>query len=293
MKKSKIVFTVIAFLRITSSFCQNEDMSSNEKPLKRKLKVVDASILPGAVFQRDPIGSLKDFQKINPQSTLLKENMEGYSPRGTGIIGSLVGITFNANLGFSFADKEQTNNKLAKQIRIGVSFSGIGMSNYLSKIYKKQDTTFTSSQTGQTVFADTINDRSYAMDYKSQQIRIDLSVIYKTNPAARWSVYGGIGVEAGKSINAYTDIEYNEYIISSGYSSYSYRSERILSKNSYGYAAYLPLGIDFRVGTRREFFKRLHLFYEVRPILNYTYIPKTGSVGGVGVKNGMGLRVTI
>ncbi|MDO9186080.1 MAG: hypothetical protein Q7W13_08720 [Bacteroidia bacterium] len=300
MKKTQMLFTGIACLAITASFCQNEINGQNSTIKKRKLKVVDAAIAPGMTFHVSPLGSFSDFQQINPKSVLLSENMDGYTI-SNGFMAS-AGPTFNANLGFNIANNAKTEYKSNTQLRIGITFSEISMSNNLSKTDRKRFDTLTSSQTGQMVFSDSVTYSSYTMNYKTQQLRIDVSIIYRTNPAARWSVFGGIGIEAGESIMAYTDINYSEYSTvtpanSTSGTSYSsntpYRSEQIINKNTYGYAAYLPMGLDFRIGNKREFFKQLHVFYEARPFVNYTYIPELGSINSVGIKSALGLRVTI
>ncbi len=137
------------------------------------------------------------------------------------------------------------------------------------------------------------------MTYTTQQIRVDISVIYRTNPLARWSMYGGVGIEFGSSVRASTNVYYSEYsfIESSGSSSNGsntmFRYETIANKNNIGGAAYLPLGVDFRVGKKREFFKQMHFFYEARPFLNYLNIPELGTIASVGMKSGIGLRITI
>lgn len=304
MKKIQMLFTGIACLVITASFCQNDNKTPGDKSTKKKLKVTDASFSFGGAFQKIPIGSLADFQKMNPQSVLLKENLQGYSS-SKGFSG-FNSPAFIANLGFTEANRENTNTKSLTQYRLGISFSETGISNYLHKTDRKPYDTLTSSQTGQTMYFDSVTYQNYSMNYKSQELRLDLSVIYRTNPAARWSVYGGIGVEAGVSALAYTDIDYSEHVSiqtassstpTSDNNNYnnsdSYRSERLINKNSKVLAFYLPLGIDFRVGAKKEFFKQLHLFYEARPFVNYTETPELGSLGGVGVKVGFGLRLTI
>lgn len=300
MKKTNMLFMGIACLAITTSFCQTDDKPQNEQVKKRKLKAVDAAIVPGMVFQMSPLGLFTDFQRLNPNSALLNGNMDGYTS-SNGFIGN-INPTFAANLGFSVANKARTEYRSNTQLRIGITFSEINMSNYLYKTERTRFDTITSSQTGQTAYSDSITHSSYNMNYKTQQLRIDVSLIYRTDPAARWSFFGGLGIEAGESIIAYTDISYSEYSTiesgintsgSSGGSNASFRSERMINKNGYGYSTYLPMGIDFRIGKKREFFKQLHVFYEARPFVGYTYIPELGGINTVGLKSCLGLRVTI
>lgn len=287
----------MACAAVAKAFSQNDEKGNNDKLTKRKFKIVDANILLGAEVQQSPRGSFTDFQKLNPQSTLLSANMNGYiASKGYGGMG---GPAFGASLGIARLNNE--NNKSTTEFRVGISFTGINISNSFTKTDTKPYDTLISSQTGQTVYSDSVTSHSYKMNYTSQQVKVDVSAIYRTNKAARWSLYGGIGIEAGETVMAFTDIDYTErraikpaYIISSssGNNNLS-QSERFINNNGFQFAAYLPLGIDFRVGAKKEFFKQLHLFYEARPFLSNTNIPELGSITGVGLKMGFGLRVTI
>lgn len=302
MKKSKILLTVIGYFAITAAFCQNDGPVQNDNTKKRKLKVVDAAFQVGMSLHESPVVSYLDFQKLNPESVLLDANFDGYTS-SSGFTG-FVSPAFSANLGINFLDKEKTDYKSNTQLRIGISFSELNLSSTLHKSESNRFDTLTSSQTGQVVYSDSVKDSYYNMNYKSQQLRIDVSIIYRTDPAARWSLYGGLGIEAGQSVMAYSNITYSESSktetqsnsgIYSNYSNYSstYTTERLNNKNSYGYAAYIPMGIDFRVGNKRAFFKQLHFYYEARPFINYTNIPELGNTSSVGLKSGLGIRVTI
>jgi hypothetical protein len=76
----------------------------------------------------------------------------------------------------------------------------------------------------------------------------------------------------------------------SGYG--NYESERFNNQTSFGLLAYLPLGLDFRLGKNQEFWKRLHLFYEISPGLNMTFIPELNTATNIAIRNGLGLRVS-
>ena len=72
-----------------------------------------------------------------------------------------------------------------------------------------------------------------------------------------------------------------------------YETELIKLKPQMGCSVYVPMGVDFCLGKKREFFKRLHLFGETKPCLNYTRISelKRNSITA-GIKGGIGLRVS-
>ena len=148
---------------------------------------------------------------------------------------------------------------------------------------------------------------SYDMNYETDQVALEASLIYRTNPQARWSVYGGIGMTAGLSINANTSIDYwksrgvsmngNEpgyYPYPIYYSSQGTGlSETFRNKSSFAQSFFFPLGVDFRIARKNDFWKRLHLFYEMRPGLLFTFIPETRTVTEAFFQSTFGLRVEI
>ena len=201
MRKNKMLLTTIACIVVTNTFCQ-----TNDNPVKRKLKITDASIFAGMNFQSVNYGTMLDFQKMASQSLLLNQNMQGYSiPNVGGVSGPFnrnFGYSGNsslsASIGINFADKEKTKYKSNPKLRIGiVYFSQTSLSNSLYKADRKRYDTLTSVSTGQTVFYDSVTHHHYHMNYNSDQIRIDASLIFRTKPEARWSMYGGIGIEFG------------------------------------------------------------------------------------------------
>lgn len=143
------------------------------------------------------------------------------------------------------------------------------------------------------------------MNYTSEQLRFDGSLIFRTDAQARWSLYTSIGITAGMSINAQTDIFYDKmertemnYPNGNNYSSYSYsgsynyETEKYRNKNNFGLSTYIPMGIDFRIGKKREFWKWTHLFYELRPGINMTSIPELRTITNASIQHGLGLKVS-
>src|SRR5690606_33840629 len=131
--------------------------------------------------------------------------------------------------------------------------------------------TLTSSQTGQVVYIDSVYTQNYSMDYVSEQLRLDGSVIFRTNPEGRWSLYAGIGFTVGLSVNATTEIYYSKYgrietRYPNGQTSHSYqyyypgsyisKTETFRNKTNFSVSPYIPMGVDFRIGKKREFWKR-------------------------------------
>ena len=139
-----------------------------------------------------------------------------------------------------------------------------------------------------------------------RKIIIALLLIFSTNSKARWSLYTGFGASLGVSINAKTDIYYSknkfsETMFQNGNLIYEntrndgdeYETETFRNKTNIGLSAYVPLGIDFRIGKKNEFWKRAHLYYELRPGLNMTTIPELRTIINPGIQYGLGFRFSI
>jgi hypothetical protein len=276
-----------------------------QQPKKiKKISITDIYIQSGFFSARNNDGTPSDFKKLAPQSVLLNNIMpDFYQPGG---FSSTSNNMFSVLLGLQFNDKPKTFYEGNPLLRVGISYiSGTTLTGGLFDEVRKPYDTLTSSQTGQTVYIDSINTKNYSMSYSSEQLRLDGSLIFRTNPESRWSIFTGMGITAGVSFNANTNIYYNSngkaearYANGNSFSSYGYSSsgniktEKFRNKTNIGLSIYIPLGIDFRIGKKREFWKRTHLFYELRPGINVTSIPELRPITNASVQHGIGLRVS-
>jgi hypothetical protein len=69
--------------------------------------------------------------------------------------------------------------------------------------------------------------------------------------------------------------------------------EEFPNKNNFGFSAYIPLGINLRLGNKIEFWKKVNLFYEIRPNINITYVPELRTVTNAFLQVGCGFRITL
>jgi hypothetical protein len=294
----KFAWAIILLTLTISAFGQDQP-----KEVK-KIGIHDFFIYTGvsSTYYNSP--TLSEFQSLAPQSELLDKNFSNYSSY-LGSSGTSSG-TFSAMVGLQFRDKQKTSYKKSPLLRLGLSyFSTSTISGGLYKTDRQAFDTLTSSQSGQLAFVDSIYSNNYSMNYSSDQLRFDASLIFRTNPEARWSIYSGIGISTGFSINAYTDIYYGNFsttetTYANGSTSISYntngednqQSERFKNKTNFGASTYIPMGLDFRLANKGEFGRRIHLFYEIRPSLTFTSIPELSTYANVGIHQGLGLRVS-
>lgn len=275
---------VLMYWLLVSSFILK---AGNSDSTRCNMKITEAQLsVGGSTFREFPI-TINDFRQLAPQSEFLKNDLSGFSHfsnyyygaySGTGIISGAIGI--------NFFDKETGSYNVNPQIRIGFVFlNPISFSLNLNKTESAPYDTLTSSQTGQSFIVDSIHTKSYNMHYDAEQIRLSFSLIYRTNPARLASIYGGIGVTAGCSFYENTTIYYNEdHSVSSpyyynnnnpgNYYSDNGKMEKFYNKSTLGFSIFLPVGLDLALGTQSRFWKRLHVFGEVKPEITLTRIPE-------------------
>jgi hypothetical protein len=292
------VFLLMFFTLPLTIFGQEEQTKT-----LNKISISEIYVQTGIYSGHSSMGTLTDFKLLAPQSILLNRDFSDYSSSNGLILNN--NTMFSVVLGIQFSDKQNTSYKKNPLLRLGVTyFSGTTLTGNLYKENTKTYDTLTSTNTGQTVYMDSIIRKNLGMNYSSEQLRFDGSLIFRTNPEARWSLFTGIGVTAGFSFNAYSEIYFShtnsiEARFPNGNSSTYYshfgndwETEKFRNKNNLAFSTYIPMGIDFRIGKKSEFWKQIHLFYEFRPGINMTSIPELRTFTNATIQNVLGLKVS-
>lgn len=300
MRKPLFLFILVSLSLLTFG------QELHNKTVKR-IHINEYFVQTGGVAGAYSKGSLNDFIILAPNSVLLNSNLIP-SPQTDGPIfhqHNNYNSMFSVMLGFQFSDKQKTKYKNNIQLRLGITYSS--NSTLAGGMYNTETKTFdtlTSSQTSQQIYVDSVITKSLGMNYNSDQLRLDGALIFRTNPEARWSLFSGIGLTAGVSFNAKTKIYYNKQIVIQNHRPNENRyfinsvdnysvTEEFTNKNNFGFSAYIPLGIDFRIGKKNNFWKRTHIFYELRPSINVTYIPELRTVMNTYVQHGIGIKISM
>ena len=266
----------------------------------KKISVCEVNLYFGSFNNMNTFATLDDFMTLAPNSKLLKNDFSQYEQYQS--YGYNSSSMLSVNMGIHFGNKQGTKYRPNPLLRVGFTyFNSNVLSAYLSNTQTIRADTLISNQTGQEVYVDSTINRSYNMQYSSDQLRLDVSLNFRTDPTARWSFFSGIGLAAGVSLRATTSIYYSTYASLQSTSNYyypyadsyndSFKSEVIQNEMNYGFNAYVPLGVDFRMGKKRPFWKRTHLFYEVRPGVNFTSIPELSTITNISVQHGLGIRI--
>ncbi len=243
--------------------------------------------------------SVDDFLKLAPEGMDYVFDHEDMNEDYFG--GRASSESFTALLGLRFKDENGQGYSTNPTLRIGVSYhrySDLQMQLYNSETYVID--TLVSNQTGEEFPVDSTYYKNVYADYSTQQVRLDASMIYRTKPEARLSLYGGIGFSAGISFGNETNVNRNETANwtnpeINAPSNYESKGERGVFSNEEGYifSGYIPLGIDYRLAKEHPLWSNISVICEMRPSLELIDIPelKTYVDGDFQVQFGFRMNV--
>jgi hypothetical protein len=271
---------------------------AHDSTLVKRLSIRKFYFQSGLSDNKKANGTLNDFRKLAPTSVLLNRDFTGYQEAQGIITETTEGLDlFTDHLfcfmaGIKFRNKKKTDYRPIPELRTAISFfSGTALRGNLYKQVRKPCDSLN--------HIDSLITNIYMMRYHTKQLRLDIDLIFRTNPALRWSVYGGVGGAAGFSVNAQTDIlafhsrwkvqgEHN--LLSGG--SYPSEKEQFQRKNNLSLSAYLPVGVDFRLGKKSELMKRMHVYYELRAVISKVIINDLQTTSQTGLQHFIGLRIS-
>mgnify|MGYP000644375254 CR=1 FL=1 len=285
MKKQTIVLLAASAFNLTALFAQEATPTKTDK--KCSFHITEVQLQNGFQLNPMPHTNLLDFQAMAPNSALLATDFSSFSLANR----QATGGSFHAlSVGIKFKKSNPT-------LRLGIAYL---MNNNLNMAYEKvikyAYDTLTSSQTGTQTILTHDSLYRYSMTNLSKQLRLDAALIFRTNESARWSLYAGVGASLGYTIESTTRIDYTIENMDRPKSKEntidSRQTEIFENKNYLTSSIYAPLGIDFRIGKKREFWKHLHLTYELKPSINFVAIPEIKTVTVVGMVSTGGLRYT-
>jgi hypothetical protein len=293
--KTKLILMLVFVSGLSCLTAQNDSL----RPIQ-KLNACEVNVLFGGYFQPIQYGTIAEFKKLAPGSELLKADFTAYNQFNDYV--SSINSMFSVNLGFRFGNSSKSAYRKNPLLRLGFSyFSTTDLANNLGQTTTFRNDTLVSSGTGQVYYIDSTIYRSYNMQHTSDQLRLDVSLVYRTDPKARWQFYAGLGLTAGASLKSYTTVNYmvSGSLVSTDYylypvsseQNYEYKNEYFRNSADIGMSAYVPLGLDFRLGKKRPFWKRTHLFYEARPGASFSNIGDLGFFANISVQQGLGIKV--
>jgi hypothetical protein len=266
--------------------------------ISQNIKITELHISNGTGLGGQINGSINDFKILAPNSSILAMDFSQYNPEGFPTVrtpGMNMSSNYSLQLGLQCAKMPKVT------YRVGITHvSNLGvLSAFGSYSQSFPYDTLTSSQTGEQTFIDSTNSKYYNMNHSNQQIRLDGAMIFRMFPEKRWSIHTGLGASIGMSYQSNTTISIWESssISSEDYYGDNYEEngerETFKNKNSLGASLYIPFGIDFGIGKKREFWMPFHLYAETRPSLNINSINGIGTSFSPGISYAVGLRMKL
>ena len=262
--------------------------------LSQKIKITEIHISNGTGLGGQINGSIDDFKIIAPNSSILLTDFSQYNQQGYASFRT-PGNNFSSNYSLQLGLQCAKMPKVTFRVGIAHVSNEGALSAFGSYSQSFPYDTLTSSQTGEQTFLDSTNSKYYNMNHSNQQIRLDGAMIFRMFPEKRWSIHTGLGASLGMSYQSNTEIRYWESTsISSGdYYEENGVSETFKNKNSLGASLYIPFGVDFGIGKKREFWMPFHLYAETRPSLNINSINGVGTTFSPGMSSAVGLRMKL
>lgn len=246
--------------------------------------------------------NITDFAPLAPGSSILLKDFSNYeSSMGYYNFNYPFGMGMQNTSSFQSLQVGLSLPKCQGTLRLGISnFSNQLMSAYGSYYESHVVDTLISSQNGSMTFVDSTISRNVFGNYNNQQIRIDAAYVWEMNAGERWAFSAGAGLSFGLSYQSQTSLHYAEYTNSyQGYGSYAGNQTTTLESETYknpmnwGANIYVPLGINFRLGTKRAFWKPWMIYTELRPQLSFNSIPNSGVKFSPGIGSTSGIRYNI
>lgn len=269
---------VLTFILAANSFGLFAQESSSNKLIFNGL-----SLGVGPFSFSSGISSVATFQKLAPQSELLKMDLKEFN--NSYYYNEVKSNTITGGYAhFNIVGKNRSEALFSQSFRIGITYAD--QSTYYDS-YNRIETftidTVTSNTTGIQYPIDSTASQSLSMNYNQSQLYIDAAYLLQTGECNRFSLFGGLGAAVGLTIDAFTTVYLSDNFSYSANTpqlfqpqdeDYNYKEEVFKNKVGVAFIASIPLGVDFRIGQNRSFWKNSHLCLEFRPSLYVNQIPE-------------------
>ena len=260
---------------------------------------IEGIYLQNGAFFGASKGSIADFQTLAPQSVLLQQDLSAYQTYPQ-MFFNLPGQSQSLSVGLGLGKIPHAT------LRLGLMHTSQNNALATGGAYTEsfRVDTLTSSQSGEQYFVDSFSTHSFNTNYAQEQLRIDASLLFRYNADKRWSFFGGIGANFGLSYNSTTTVHQRVSPYGDGFvygmfndiymgSETDHEQEVFENKGGFGFGVYAPLGVDFQVGKKRDFWMPIHLYMELRPGFNVNQIAGLGTSFSAGNFSNVGLRFQI
>jgi len=261
--------------------------------------VADVFVLGGSGMQQAQAMGLAQWQSMLHSSKLLKNDLSDHAQEQVSRQRSSIEV-FSAQVSFRLRGPAHMNRS-GTYLRAGFAHeahSGARLS--LARQVSMPYDTLTSAQTGSITLVDSVYSSRYDISHSHRQLMVDVSVIFLKEFAGRWALYGGAGATVGAAYGSIGRIEHKEdrfispaAVAGGQWKGTGERTEEISTKDELVFGFYVPLGVSYRLGTHRAFWRAMNLCYELRPSVAQGGAPYAYTGLHTAVKHMFGLRVDL
>lgn len=265
--------------------------------------VCDVFVLPGGQLESMYAVGLEQWRTLLPASALIAGDLSDhkYDNRRDGDLARASLLA--GRLSFRMSGPSRVKRSGA-YLRAGFAFqSHAGNDLRLRKETRVPFDTLASAQTGGSIFIDSLTVSTYTLEHDYKQLALDASVIFMKEYPKRWALYGGAGAQLGiafegvgrvrHTVERLTDPHLQTLTGSGSARSIETASEEFHTKGDMTGALYASLGVSYRLGLKRPFWRALNLCYEMCPSLIFGGVPELDTGARAVVANYFGLRVDL
>ena len=244
--------------------------------------------------------TLTELRGITDNSRILGQDLSGHQEQL--LVQSYGSVSIAMDLGLVLGRVKADGRRHGPELRLGYVFvPGVTTSTSWSRTDRAVYDTLTSVVTGQAYAVDSVRTSTLTAGLQASLIAFDASLLFRTRNTNRITFFGGIGVLGGAAFNSEITVEERidrSLESASGYGELAYqeltdetRSERYAQGDGAWYGGYIPLGIDLRLGRKRGFWRMVHLYHELRPMVTFWDLPGVDVRSGVGMQGLFNLRI--
>ena len=174
-----------------NSRAQNDE----DTDVKRGLQLGGVQVLIMPPYHKSGSLTLQQMRSAAPESQLLQRDFSGFDEEFGYYEGGLIEmLPVSLLLNFDIQSKNEFIRKLRPELRIGLGYMGTQLT---GSAMSREESFVT--QDGS---ADSTHEQHMGFNNRVRMITGHVSLLVKSNPERRFSIYGGVGFEGGISLQS-------------------------------------------------------------------------------------------
>ena len=246
---------------------------------------------------------LEAFRVLAPSSAILQDDFNGY--RSWIFFSGMPATELGVSAGFGRGSRDNVKKHSAPEFRAGFYY---GSSNVLLTGFEKSDRvtvdSLYSARTGAMYQVDSVSYNYVTVEHLRKYLKGDFSLIFRSGYLLGLSLFGGVGMNMGYSIEnklrvrSVSSNRLESVSPFNGREILSFHSPETIEElvpvaGSFSFTLYIPAGIDMRLSSQSELLGRVHFYYEVRLGYAYQSMAPLGGISQTAVQHLIGLRIAM